>query len=72
VSKARLSFIECERLSNTYICIKKVIKQAQFKRDEFIIPTVVVVRGTIERDLQSSDTTEQEIDEQDDWLLWHD
>jgi hypothetical protein len=33
---------------------------------------IVVVRGSIEMDLQSSEVTEQEIDEQDDCLLWHD
>jgi hypothetical protein len=44
----------------------------QFKRDESIIRIVVIVRGSIEMDLQSSEVTEQEIEEQDDCLLWHD
>jgi hypothetical protein len=40
----------------------------EFKRDDTIIHLVFVVRGSIEKDLQSSEVTEQEIDEQDEWL----
>jgi hypothetical protein len=40
----------------------------QFKRDETIIHLVFIVRGSVEMYLQSSEVTEQEIDEQADWL----
>jgi hypothetical protein len=57
------------------ISVTRKQSSKQLKRDESIIPipiVVVVVRGTIAMDLHCSDATEQESDEQEDCLLWHD